>query len=258
MSDLKKAFAYLRISSTINLDGDGFPRQREAVDKHAAANGIEIVQYFEERAVSGTKELDDRPALQELLVALLSNGVRTVLIEKLDRLARDLMVQESIITDFKRKGLEIISVYEPDLCSDDPTRVLMRQIMGAFAEYERKIIVTKLAVARQRMKKSTGRCEGKKPYGTYEGEFDVINAMFKFYNEGVGYSTQNGVTRSLNEAGYRQRNGELWNANTVRRIMLRYPEHLDPSSIRWAKTFTKEDVEFMRKTISSKPTIEKK
>jgi hypothetical protein len=39
----------------------------------------------------------DRPAWQALTVAFLSNGVNTVIIEKLDRLARDLMVQESVI-----------------------------------------------------------------------------------------------------------------------------------------------------------------
>ena len=47
------------------------------------------------------------------MAALLANGTRTVLVERLDRCARDLMVQESIIADFKRKGLSIISVNEP-------------------------------------------------------------------------------------------------------------------------------------------------
>jgi DNA invertase Pin-like site-specific DNA recombinase len=52
-------------------------------------------------------------------------------------------------------------VTEPDLCSDDPTRTLMRQVLGAFFEYERSMIVSKLRSARQRMKARTGRCEGR-------------------------------------------------------------------------------------------------
>lgn len=88
--------------------------------------------FGDDLRIGGTNDLDNRPALQELMVALLSNGVRIVLIQKLDRLARDLMVQESIVADFKRRGFQIISVIEPDLCSDDPTRTLMRQILGAF------------------------------------------------------------------------------------------------------------------------------
>ena len=76
--------------------------------------------------ISGTRDLENRPALQELMVALHSNGTKLVLVERLDRLARDLMIQESIIADMKRHGFEIVSVAEPDLCSDDPSRTLMR------------------------------------------------------------------------------------------------------------------------------------
>ena len=45
-----------------------------------------------------------------------------VIIEKLDRLARDLMVQETIIADLRKHGFELVSVAEPDLMANDPTR----------------------------------------------------------------------------------------------------------------------------------------
>src|SRR6476646_2421227 len=126
-----KAFAYLRVSGKGQVDGDGFPRQLAAIKAYAAKNDIKIVKAFQEKGVSGAKDLEDKPALSELMLALNGNGVKTVLIEKLDRLARDLMVQESIVADFKRNGFEIISVAERDLCSDDPSRKLIRQILGA-------------------------------------------------------------------------------------------------------------------------------
>ena len=107
----------------------------------------------------------------------MANGVRTVLIERLDRLARDLMIQEHIIQDLQRRGIALVSVAEPDLCSDDPTRKLMRQIMGAIAEYDKAMVVLKLRGARQRAKAKTGRCEGAKPYGTKAGESDVLDRM---------------------------------------------------------------------------------
>ena len=81
-------------------------------------------------------DLASRPALLEMMEALHSNGVKLVLLEKLDRLARDLMIQETIIGDLRKYGFELVSVIEPDLCQDDPTRKLMRQIIGAIAEYE--------------------------------------------------------------------------------------------------------------------------
>jgi DNA invertase Pin-like site-specific DNA recombinase len=53
----------------------------------------------------------------------------------------------------------------------------MRQIMGAFHEYEKQMIVVKLRSARQRAKTKRGRCEGRKPYGSYPGEIETLNRM---------------------------------------------------------------------------------
>jgi len=76
------------------------------------------------------------------------------------------MVQEAIVRDFQSKGYQIISTTEgPDLCKDDPTRKLIRQIFGAVAEYDKSMLVLKLKAARQRKRAKTGRCEGRKPYG---------------------------------------------------------------------------------------------
>src|SRR5258708_6701842 len=169
---MNKAYGYLRVSSQGQVEGDGFARQRSAIEGYAKAHGVKIVQWFEEKGVSGTKDVVERPAFQQMLVALLSNGVRTVIIEKLDRLARDLMVQETILGDMRKRSFDLVSVAEPDLCSDDPSRKLMRQIMGAIAEYDKNMIVLKLRAARQRIRAKGERCEGGKPFGARPGEQD--------------------------------------------------------------------------------------
>src|ERR1035437_5455964 len=133
-----------------------------------------IARVFREEGVSGTIEGMDRPAWVEMIAGILTNGVKTIIIEKLDRLARDLMIQEHIIADLQRRGITLVSVAEPDLCSDDPTRKLMRQIMGAIAEYDKSMIVLKLRGPRQRMRAREGRCEGAKPYGTRPGEAEIL------------------------------------------------------------------------------------
>src|ERR1017187_10527495 len=97
----KKAFAYLRVSGKGQIDGDGFPRQLEAVRTSAQAQAIRIVKVFREEGVCGAPDLEERPALMALLEALAADGVKLVLIESLNRLARDLMVQETIIADFR-------------------------------------------------------------------------------------------------------------------------------------------------------------
>jgi DNA invertase Pin-like site-specific DNA recombinase len=212
----RTAFGYLRVSGLGQLAGDGFTRQRESIEQYAEQNGIVIKQWFEERGVSGENELDDRPALQSLIAALWANGTTLVIIEKLDRLARDLMVQEPIIKDFQKNGFEIISVCEPDLCSNDPTRVLFRQIMGAIAEYDKKMIVAKLRVARQRIRSTRGCCEGRKPFGTREGESLAVARIHGLRAQGKNLTE---IARLMNEEGQRTRTGGKWYVASVSRVM---------------------------------------
>jgi DNA invertase Pin-like site-specific DNA recombinase len=215
---MRKAYGYLRVSGKGQLDGDGFPRQKAAIKGHAEAHGIKVVKWFEERAVPGATELANRPALQELLIALHSDGVTLVLIEKLDRLARDLMVQETIVADMRKNGFELISTAEPDLCSDDPSRKLVRQVFGAISEYEKAMIVIKLKAARQRMRLRDGRCEGRKPYGDRDGEPEVVDRMRKLAKQGRNYAQ---IADQLNRDEVPTRANGKWFPATVSRILAR-------------------------------------
>jgi DNA invertase Pin-like site-specific DNA recombinase len=158
-----KAYAYLRVSGNGQVQGDGSPRQLEAIRRYAAAHDIRTVCVFRDEGVSGTRELLDRPALVETTTALLSDGVRPALVEKLDRLARDLMARETIIGDLRKRGFDLVSACEPDLLQDDPTRKLMRRIMGAIAEHEKTMTVLNLRGAPMRVKAKSGRCRRRKP-----------------------------------------------------------------------------------------------
>jgi DNA invertase Pin-like site-specific DNA recombinase len=211
-----KAFAYLRVSGKGQVDGDGFPRQLAAIKAYAEKNDIKIVKVFREEGVSGTKDMENRPAFAELVTALASNGVKLVLVENLSRLARDLMIQESILSDFQRNGYEVRSVAEPDLCSEDPTRTLMRQMLGAFSQYEKSMIVIKLRGARLRKKAATGRCEGAKPFGAYEGEDIVLERILTLRNDGYGFDK---IASTLNIEGHKPRRGEKWYGSAVNSVI---------------------------------------
>ena len=216
---MTKAFSYLRVSGVGQIEGDGFDRQAEAITKYAASAGLTIVQTFREEGVSGTKELDDRPALAELLAALEQNDdIKTVIIEKLDRLARDLMVQETIVADMQKRGYTLISAYEPDLCSTDPSRVLVRQIFGAIAQYDRAMTVLKLRSARQRIKARTGRCEGSKPFGVSAHHRPVIDRILSLRASGMAVDS---IAETLNAEGHKSKKGGRWYGSSVRNVLLR-------------------------------------
>lgn len=213
---MQKAFAYLRVSGRGQIDGDGFSRQHTEIKTYAGLHDYRIVKEFREKAVSGTIETMDRPAWAEMIAALHSNGVRTIIVEKLDRLARDLMVQEAAIADLRKSGFTLVSVQEPDLMANDPTRVLMRQLMGAVAQYDKSQIVAKLRGARMRQKAKTGRCEGRKPFGFYDGEGAIIERMKALRAEGLGFDR---IAARMNAEGLETRTRGRWHGVMVNRIL---------------------------------------
>jgi DNA invertase Pin-like site-specific DNA recombinase len=214
---MTKAFAYLRVSGKGQVDGDGFPRQLAAIQQYAKTQDLEIVDVYREKAVPGATEWDNRPAWLAMTDRIIKNGVRAIIIERLDRLARDLMVQEHIIADLRQRGVKLVSVYEPDLGSDDPTRVLMRQIMGAIAQYDKSVIVLKLRHSRQSAKAVKGRCEGQKPYGHHEGEAEIL----EFIRERglCRGDSPTAIARMLNDEGCKPRSGKKWHPYAVSRIL---------------------------------------
>lgn len=170
---MKKAYGYLRVSGKGQVDGDGFQRQEKAIADYAKVNGYEIVHIYREEGVSGT--LLDRPALTDMMLDLENAKVKVVLIERVDRLARDLMIQENILHDLKKHGVDIYSTTDGDLLEDDPTRKLVRQVLGAIAEYDKTMTVLKLKASRDRIRKVKGKCEGRKSY--QEVNPDLINEI---------------------------------------------------------------------------------
>ena len=215
-----KAMGYLRVSGPSQLEGDGFPRQREAIETYARQHDIRIVRWFAEKAVPGKTEWEDRPAWSEMVLEL--NGVHTIVIEKLDRLARDLMVQEHIITDLTRRGIALVSVCEPDLMASDPTRILVRHMMGAIAQYEKSMLVLKLRASRDRKRKQTGRCEGIVPFGNSTAEQDVLEMVRAMRVEGLNWFE---CADKLNSMGIHTRptrarpEGSQWYGANLRRLL---------------------------------------
>lgn len=222
---MEKCFAYLRVSDPSQVKKDGFIRQEKAVQDYAKANKLQIVTIFKEEGISGTKE--NRPALAKLMVSLEQNGhnIKTVLIEKLDRLARDLMVQEAIIRDFHKQGFNIISTMEgQDLCGNDPTRKFIRQVMGAVAEYDKTMLVEKLRAARERKKARGGKGDGRKGYQETEAGRDIIckiHALRRTPKYGKRRTLQQ-VADKLNKEGIKTLDGKQWSLFRVQQTIKPY------------------------------------
>jgi DNA invertase Pin-like site-specific DNA recombinase len=224
---LTKAVSYLRCSGLGQVDGDTWDRQSAAIAKYAKQHGLEVVDEFRDAGVSGTRDLDNRPGLAALLDRVESNGVKIVLVENATRLARDLMVGEVILQQLTNAGCQVIAADSgTDLTadSDDPTRRLIRQVLGAVAEFDRRVTVMKLRAARERRRSRGERCEGRKPFGTLPGERETLLRIRELRRKpphGKRRSLQQ-VCDVLNSEGLKTRTGKPWTKQVVNRIWGRW------------------------------------
>jgi DNA invertase Pin-like site-specific DNA recombinase len=209
-----KAVAYYRTSSAANVgaDKDSLIRQQGAIQAYAAAHGIEVVREFYDAAVSGADPIDARAGFAAMVEYMAGNGARTILVESASRFARDLIVQETGYAMLKRDGFTLVAVDDPDaFTADTPTAVLVRQILGAIAQFEKTNLVAKLRGARERKRRATGRCEGPKPAPT------EARALAKaLHSDGLALRA---ISAKLAEAGYLAPSGAPYGAESVKRML---------------------------------------
>jgi DNA invertase Pin-like site-specific DNA recombinase len=164
-----KAVAYMRTSSATNVgaDKDSEKRQRAAIEGYAKRARMVVVDWFYDPAVSGADPIETRPGFSALLDRIEGNGVRVVIIEDASRFARDLMAQELGIVVLVSRRVKVMTASGDDLTdTSDPSRVMMRQIAGAFAQYEKARLVARLRRARE----IKGRMGGRKSHGEVRPE----------------------------------------------------------------------------------------
>jgi DNA invertase Pin-like site-specific DNA recombinase len=214
---------YVRVSGASQVDGDGPGRQRAAIQHFGDEHGMEFIHFFEEYAVSGTVSGMDRPALSALLEDHDSGSrpVGAIIVERMDRLARDLMVQEFIISELKKRNIKLFAADSGsavDICDDasDPTRKLIRQILGALAEWEKCCIVKKLASARAKIRAKHGRCGGTLPFGAKPGEAEILAVICNLRAEGASLGA---ICKTLNREGLLTRGRKDWDKGTLGSIL---------------------------------------
>ena len=215
-----KTISYRRVSSEEQAEsGLGLEAQTEAIENYF---GRAPDMDFVDEGISGSRA--DRPGLLTAIDALKRGD--TLIVAKRDRLSRDMFLSCWIEKEVKKKGATIVSVAGEGTDGDDPTSVLMRRVVDAFAEYERGVIRqrTRAALARKRAK---GQRTGNIPYGYDLGpdgvalvknprEWAVLGKIQAMRESGVSYQK---IAKKLNLKGHRAKAGGEWYAASVRSVL---------------------------------------
>ena len=221
---MKNAVGYLRVSTNKQARGDGFRRQKASIRSFSKTAGYQVVSWYQE-SFTGTEA--DRPALAQMLEELSATGVSVVLIESLDRLARDLLVQHHILAHFLGEGISVVNASTGQDVSEamqsDPMLKALVQIQGVFSELEKNLLVRKLRRVRDNIRKEKGVCEGRKPFGYQPGEEEVLARIRRLRRKPRGKPRPGPyqIARILNQEGCLTRTGKQWHGVTVRRILER-------------------------------------
>lgn len=209
----------MRTSSAANVgDGkDSEARQRKAIEAYAKTAGMVIVDWFYDAAVSGADPVEVRPGFTAALARIAGNGVRIIIVETANRFARDLMVQEVGFAMLKDLGIMLIAADSPTSFLDDgPTSKLIRQILGAVAEFDKAMTVAKLKGARERARRLHGKCEGRKSYAEREGGQQLVALARQLRaNPNGRLHSLRAVATGLAERGYVTPNGIPYSASAV-------------------------------------------
>ena len=213
-----KAVAYLRTSSAANVgqDKDSDKRQRAAINAYAKANGFQIVDDYYDAAVSGADPIDQRPGFMEMLRRVAANGAKTIIVESPDRFARDLIVQLTGHDILKAHGIALVPTTAPDFFTEDtPTAVLVRQVLGAIAQFDKASTVAKLAAARKRKREATGKCEGRKSHAELNPDLVALARRLRRKKPKGGQMSLRAISAALEAEGHLNEKGRAYNPKSI-------------------------------------------
>lgn len=217
--------AYVRVSSNEQRDEGTAETQRAEIRTWAKSAGHRIVSWHCDEGVSGT--IAERLGLAECL----EQPVDGIVVYKLDRLARDLMLQETLLNQVWKSGRQVFSTIsaESDQLSDptDPTRKLIRQVLGAIADYDRAITRARMVAGARRKKAAGGYGGGGIPFGyranklTHELEEDpmeqeALRLARRLKDKGESLRS---IANALDGRGLRPRRASKWHPECVRQMV---------------------------------------
>ena len=147
-----KIYGYARVSTKGQAkDGNSLEAQTAAL-KAAGAEEIYSDAY--------TGTTNERPELDKLLKKIHSDD--TLVVTKLDRIARNLKNGLDLIDELADKGVKL-NILNMGIIDDSVQGKLIRNIMLAFAEYEREMILQRTREGKEIAKQNSEYRDGRKP-----------------------------------------------------------------------------------------------
>lgn len=224
---------YIRVSTTAQAEeGLGLEVQEQALRAWAKSEGHRLVAIHRDEGISGSNGLDTRLGLGDALALIEEGKAEGLVVYRLDRLARDLVLQEQLLADLRRMGGRLFSTSAAeqgyvDDDDSDPSRAMIRQILGAVNAYERSMIALRLKAGRARKAANGGYAYGPPPLGYRaeggelvrdDSEQETLERIAELRRAGKSLRE---IARALDEQGIPTKRGGPWQSRVLSDIVKR-------------------------------------
>ena len=198
---MRNAGIYIRVSTERQAqEGYSVAAQKQNLISFAKTSNFKVYDIYADEGISG-KDVEGRPSVRRLIKDIQDGKIDVVLIQKFDRLTRNLTDTEDFIQLFQKYDVDVWSISEGKVDISNSNGKFMTLLKGLFAQHERELTSERIKVAfNQKAKQGYTLCCACTPYGynrkkgnkviiINQEEAKVVRRIFKMYIEGTSFTT---------------------------------------------------------------------
>lgn len=221
---MKRAAIYTRVSTAAQADtGTSLQSQMEACRAYAHAHDYAVIHEAQEDVSDTTLA---RPGLDTIRDMARDSTIDAVIVYDPDRLTRDLGHLMLLLDELEQAGAPLVFVNSPH--DKTPEGLMLLQVRGMVAQYERTKIIERMRRGKERATKNGRIIQWMAPYGyarnsdkqtleIIEDEAETVRLIFEWMASGS--HTLYSIAMRLREMGIPNKRGGHWWVSTVHRIL---------------------------------------
>lgn len=222
------AIIYTRVSTQNQVDkGYGLDAQLDQCRRICELKRYNIVNEYSDEGISGTTEVEDRPAFSELLHNIKNNEIDIIVIYCFDRLARNARILLTLVNNLdKTYGVSVLSCKE-DVDTTTPNGKFFLTVFAGVSELELNTITTRMMMGKNQKRLESGYVGGPLPYGYFmsnDKTIEINNEQVKtiekiYYLCNFDQSSMRGIAKILNRDNILSPRGKKWSGKSIKCIL---------------------------------------